>query len=216
MTSADHPPAASTAGAGPARAGRTLDVPLLPGATAPTACPRRHDLQVAGARHGWSQDYHAPEFLCEACHSLPDRGGRWALINPAVSNQVLEDNVTEAWLQLVVCPPPVPAGVGMIQLRWGTTIYGQIALSLCRIERRGLVLSLEVEPRHRRRGVGQLLVAAARTRGAGYDWSSNSIGTDPIVVAFWARIGAPRVPAQPCSHQAAASVITDHNWDRWW
>jgi hypothetical protein len=37
---------------------------------------------------------------------------------------------------------------------WGVTIYGQAELSLCPIERRGLLLGLHVELRLRRRGIG--------------------------------------------------------------
>ncbi|MEQ0560985.1 hypothetical protein ABJI51_18020 [Amycolatopsis sp. NEAU-NG30] len=46
-------------------------------------------------------------------------------------------------------PSAVRAGVGLIELRWGATIYGQVELSLCPVDRCGLLLGLHVEPRHR-------------------------------------------------------------------
>ncbi|MET8848485.1 hypothetical protein [Amycolatopsis sp. NPDC004625] len=88
--------------------------------------------------------------VCLHCQNQPDGGGRWAPVDPSAAAQVTEDQVQPRRLQLVVVPPAVRAGTGMIQLRWGATIYGQVELSLCPIDRRGLLLGLHVEPRHRR------------------------------------------------------------------
>ncbi|MEV5721732.1 GNAT family N-acetyltransferase [Amycolatopsis mediterranei] len=64
-------------------------------------------------------------------------------------------------------------GPGLIQFRWGATIAGQVELSLCPVERRGLLLGLHLEPKHRRRGVGRVLARAAAARGVGFSWSAN-------------------------------------------
>jgi hypothetical protein len=109
--------------------------------------------------------------VCRRCENQPG-GGRWALIDPSATAQITEDRIQMRRLQLVVIPPTVRAAtvraaVGLIQLRWGATIYGQVELSLCPIDRRGLLLGLHVEPRHRLRGVGSVLGSsrsAARRR----------------------------------------------------
>jgi GNAT superfamily N-acetyltransferase len=131
--------------------------------------------------------------VCWHCESQPDRGGRWALIDPSTDAQVTEDQVQPRRLQLVVVPPTVRAGVGLIQLRWGATIYGQVELSLCPIDRRGLLLGLYVEPRHRRRDAGRVLVHAASERGAGFNWSANP-PDEPGAAAFWTRIENHELP----------------------
>ncbi|MEV6914659.1 hypothetical protein AB0M83_06750 [Amycolatopsis sp. NPDC051106] len=56
---------------------------------------------------------------------------------------------------------------GLIQLRWGTTIYCQVQPSLCPAARRGL---RDVEARHHRRGIGRVLARAAAARRAGFSW----------------------------------------------
>ncbi|GHG30031.1 MULTISPECIES: GNAT family N-acetyltransferase [Amycolatopsis] len=116
-------------------------------------------------------------------------------------------------LQLVVVPPPVRAGAGQIQLRWGATIYGHVELSLCPVDRRGLLLGLHVEPRHRRRGVGRVLARAAAARGGGFSWSANP-PDEADAAALWARVGAPRAPASPCSHQEAAGLRIEPHWPK--
>jgi GNAT superfamily N-acetyltransferase len=95
----------------------------------------------------------------------------------------------------------------------GATIYGQVELSLCPVDRRGLLRGLHVEPRHRRRGVGRVLALAAAARGGGFSWSANP-PDEPDAAAFWARIGAPRAPAKPCSHQEAAGLHIEPRWPK--
>ncbi|MGV9366041.1 hypothetical protein [Amycolatopsis sp. NPDC003731] len=53
----------------------------------------------------------------------------------------------------------------------GAAIYGHVDLSLCPVNRRGMLLGLRVESR--RRGVGRVLARAAAARGAGKTWSAN-------------------------------------------
>jgi len=82
---------------------RDLDVPIFPDSRPGARCPWGHELALGGVRHSWNQDYGTAEYLCEACHGLPDRGGRWALLDVAPRHQVLEDQVEEeSRLQLVV------------------------------------------------------------------------------------------------------------------
>lgn len=220
MTSAD-PTAARHAGAGAARAGRCLDVPLWPwtrpesGPHLPRRCPARHWLRPGQLQEAPNQDYQLNELVCRHCENQPGTGGRWALVDPSVAAQVTEEQVQPRRLQLVVLPPADRAGIGLIQLRWGATIYGQVELSLCPLDRRGLLLGIHVEPQHRRRGVGRVLARAAAARGAGYRWSANP-PDEPDSAAFWARIGPPPpAPAAPCSHQQAAGIHIEPRWPKW-
>ncbi|MEU3770795.1 GNAT family N-acetyltransferase [Amycolatopsis keratiniphila] len=173
---------------------------------------------MAGVRQGWSQDYRAPEWLCEACYALPGRDGVWALIDPAPSQQATEDQVYEYGLRLVLLRPTTAAGIGAVQLRLGHTIFGEVNFSLCGTDRRAIIVHVEVEEKHRRRGAGSVLVAAAVARADRYDWSMLPIGQDPVAVAFWASIGAvgPTSP-YPCTHQVDANVVpAESRWTKWW
>jgi hypothetical protein len=188
------------AGAGAARAGRYLDVPLWPWVRPldgpqhlPRRCPAGHWLAPGQLQETPNQDYGLRELVCRHCENQTAGGGRWALIDPSVDAQVTEAQVQQRRLQLVVVPPPVRAGTGQIQLRWGATIYGQVELSLCAVDRRGLLLGLHIELRHRRRGVGRVLARAAAARGVGFNWSANP-PEEADAAAFWARVGAPRAP----------------------
>ncbi|WP_442874498.1 hypothetical protein [Amycolatopsis sp. NBC_00438] len=72
-------------------------------------------------------------------------------------------------------------------MRWGVTIYGQVELSLCPVDKRGLPLGLHVEPRHRRRGVGRMLARAAAARGGRFSWTATRQRS-----RAWPRSGPPR------------------------
>ncbi|WP_410663463.1 hypothetical protein [Amycolatopsis sp. lyj-84] len=197
---------------------RSLEVPIRPGTGTPTLCPWGHDLAVAGVRQSWSQDYLTPEWLCEACNALPGRGGVWALVDPSPSRHVSEDQVDEYGLHLVLRRPPTPAGIGSIQLRLGCTTFGEVQLSLCSIDRRAILVHVDIEEKHRRRGAGSVLVAAAAARGSRYEWTTLPIDRDPTSVAFWARTGAPGPAApRPCTHQLEAKVVpAAARWSKWW
>ncbi|WP_228694913.1 GNAT family N-acetyltransferase [Amycolatopsis japonica] len=89
---------------------------------------------------------------------------------------------------------------------------------LCPVDRRAILVHVEVEEKHRRRGAGRVLVNAAVKRGAEFGWSMLPIGRDPVVVAFWARVGAvgPASP-HPCTHQGEAKVVpAESRWTKWW
>ncbi|MDX3187472.1 hypothetical protein PV458_03580 [Streptomyces sp. MN03-5084-2B] len=94
------------------------------------------------------------------------------------------------------------------------TIYGQVELSLCPIDRRGLLLGLRVEPRHRRRGVGRVLIKAATARGGEFDVTANPL-EERGAAAFWAKVNTPPAPASPCSHQEAAGLHVEPRWPKW-
>ncbi|WP_143104795.1 GNAT family N-acetyltransferase [Amycolatopsis regifaucium] len=80
--------------------------------------------------------------------------------------------------------------IGFVQLRLGHTIFGEVGFSLCGTDRRALLVHVEVEEKHRRRGAGRVLVAAAVVRAPRCEWTMFPIGEDPVAVAFWASVGA--------------------------
>jgi hypothetical protein len=69
-------------------------------------------------------------------------------------------------LQLVVAPPDLLAGTGMMQLWCTSTIYRQVELSLCPVDRRSLLLGLHVKTPAPppRRPVPSLRHCSARSR----------------------------------------------------
>ncbi|MEU8416963.1 hypothetical protein AB0C24_29610 [Amycolatopsis japonica] len=84
----------------------------------------------------------------------------------------------------------------------------KLQLSLCAIDRRAILVHIEIEEKHRRRGAGSVLVAAAAARGPRYQWTTLPIDRDPTSIAFWARTGAPGPAApHPCTHQLEAQVV---------
>lgn len=87
-----------------------------------------------------------------------------------------------------------------------------------RASRRAVLLDLHVEEKHRRRGAGTTLLAAAVARAPGYTWSTTPIGPDPIAVAFAAHVPLPgSAPAFACTHQVRAGAVGDRaSWTRWW
>ncbi|WP_037305701.1 GNAT family N-acetyltransferase [Amycolatopsis orientalis] len=141
------------------------------------------------------------------------------MIDPRSSRQVTEDQVDEYGLRLVLLRPPTAAGIGAIQLRLGHTAFGEIRFSLCGHDRRAILVSVGVEEKHRRRGAGRVLVAAARARATRYHWTMLPLGEDPVTVAFWATVGAvgPQSP-HPCTHQIEQGVVpAESRWTKkWW
>jgi GNAT superfamily N-acetyltransferase len=137
---------------------------------------------------------------CGVCRVDDTPTSAWALIDP-----------TRQWLagaghphngmQLVVTPPVVRAGVGRIALHFEDRIVGDVDLMLCPVDRRGVLENVRVDSDVRRRGYGRVLLAAARARGVGYEWSQTKINDSLEARAFWARVGmfGPTPPAY-CSH----------------
>ncbi|UMP00033.1 hypothetical protein [Amycolatopsis sp. EV170708-02-1] len=106
------------------------------------------------------------------------------MIDPAAAPDVTEEQADEYGLRLVLMRPVTAAGIGAIQLHLRRTIFGEIRFSLCGIDRRAILVHIEVEKKHRRRGAGRVLVAAAAARAPRYDWTTLPIGQDPMTVAF--------------------------------
>ncbi|KZB82731.1 hypothetical protein AVL48_37570 [Amycolatopsis regifaucium] len=163
---------------------------------------------------GYSHRYGTSSFICTACRDAggPD-AGEWITINPDLPHQLRPDQVDGLKISLVVVPPDSPAGAGQIQLVHQGEVYGYIALALCGTCRRAVVQYLEVAEARRRRGVGRVLVAAARARCEGYLVTTAPLGTDPACTRFWAQVGLLGPPRpRPCRCQVDAG-ITGEGWE---
>jgi len=167
-------------------------------------CPRGHVLALGGRSGGYDHDYRATVLRCAICGHDDIGAGTWALIDPTA--QVPESAATGQGMELVVFPPPVRAGVGRIELRLRGHVLGDIDLTLCGVDRRGVIEHVRVDPPRRRLGYSRLLVAAARARGVGFTWTTTKVQDTFEARAFWARIGWPGV-GEPfyCSHMSEAA-----------
>jgi hypothetical protein len=116
------------------------------------------------------------------------------------------DLAAASGLQLVKVPPPIRYGVGRIELRIGRQILGDIDIMLCPVDRNGVIEHVRTD--HRRLGYGRLLVAAARTLGPDYRWTTTTIQPTLAAKAFWASVGWDGI-GEPhyCSHQLAGAAV---------
>lgn len=171
----------------------------------PERCPRGHALALGGRGGGYDHNYRASVLRCAICGHGDRHAGTWALIDPA--RQATESTATGDGMELVVYPPVMRAGIGRIELRLRGRIIGDIDLMLCGVDRRGVIEHVRVDPPHRRLGYSRLLVAAARTRGGGYTWTTTKVEATFEARAFWARVGWPGV-GEPfyCSHMLEHSA----------
>ncbi len=184
--------------------------------TAGERCPWGCDLAVAGVAAGYSHWFGASSFVCEACRATggPDAGA-WITINPGVEHQKRPHEVNGLKISLVVLPPEIPAGTGQIQLVHQSQVLGYVALSLCPEGcGRAVVQHLEVATEWRRRGVGRVLVAAARARCERAAITTTApLPPDPVSTRFWSQVGllGPPTP-RPCRHQLDAGILGE-GWE---
>ncbi|MBE1580416.1 hypothetical protein ACFORH_43375 [Amycolatopsis roodepoortensis] len=184
--------------------------------TAGERCPWGCVLSVAGVSAGYSHWYRTSSFVCHACERAGVPGaGKWITVNPDVTFQRRPDEVDGLRITLVTLPPENPAGVGQIQLIHLSEVYGYIALSLCPLGcRRAVVQYLEVAVERRRRGVGRVLVAAARARCERFMTTTAPVpADDPVAARFCAQAGLIGPPQpRPCRHQADAGIAGE-GWE---
>jgi GNAT superfamily N-acetyltransferase len=126
--------------------------------------------------------------MCEVCRAAgPPQASAWALIDPS-RQWIAGEMVPKNGVQLVVTPPVVRAGVGRIAVHLEGRILGDVDLMICPVERRAVLEHVRVDEDVRRRGYGRVLLAAARARGVGYEWSQTKINDSLEARAFWARV----------------------------
>jgi hypothetical protein len=173
-----------------------------------TRCPRGHVLSIGGVTTSYNHIYSTRDITCLVCHKLNPKTASWALIDP--TRQVTPDAVRGTGLELVAIPPPIRAGIGRIELRLDGDVLGDIDLTLCSVDQRGVIEHVRVDRgRYRRHGYSRLLVAAARARGPNYTWTTTNVEDTVEARAFWATVGWPGV-GEPkyCSHQQEAADAT--------
>ncbi|GAA1995536.1 GNAT family N-acetyltransferase [Amycolatopsis minnesotensis] len=174
-------------------------------------CPRGHELAVGGVTGSYSHALGLPTMLCLACQTAGANRASWVEID--VTAQHTPQTAPRTGLALIRHRPPSPAAAGRIELTLDTTVLGHIELALCRIECRGNLRALEVEPGRRRTGYGTVLAAAARALAPDYDWSMPAFAEDPVARAFWAAAGVPGPsPLAPCSHMREALGMPSEAW----
>jgi GNAT superfamily N-acetyltransferase len=174
-------------------------------------CLNRHDLRVAGCSSGVHRGLRLSTHTCELCWSLGLARSTWFTVDQhevTLPNQITARG-RDRPVVLVARPPAVRAGVGRIELRIRGVVFGWVDVQLCGIERRGVLVRVEVIEQQRRRGVGSVLIDAAFARGPGYTWSMRPLLDTAEVRAFWASLDLPE-PVQPgkpfyCSHMLRAN-----------
>lgn len=192
--------------------GEALPVRPVRGDRAPQACPRGHDLAVAGARSSYHHRYALPEVTCGVCRALHDPLASWCLVDPARQHTV--DTAPRAGLALVRVPPATRGGVGQLRLWIDGVPLADLDLAVCGPCRRGVVEHVRTDAPHRRRGYGRVLVAAALTLAPPpeYRWSTTRVTDDPVARAFWAGITFPGeigTPAYCSDMERAAGRLPD-------
>jgi GNAT superfamily N-acetyltransferase len=147
---------------------------------------------------------------CGVCRADDTPTSAWALIDPT-RQWIAGAGTPHNGMQLVVTPPVVRAGVGRIALHLEDRILGDVDLMLCPVDAVAVLENVRVDSDVRRRGYGRVLLAAARARGVGYEWSQTKITDSPAARAFWATVGTfgSTSPAY-CSHMKESSGIA---WD---
>jgi hypothetical protein len=136
-------------------------------------CPRGHLLSVAGTNGEFCHLYRAHQLiflLCAEIHAT----GTWALIDPA--RQVAIRRRRSRGRQR----PASGQGAAAGPLRRRPDRASdrppdprRIDIMLCPVDRNGVIEHVRTD--HRRLGYGRLLVAAARTLGTGYRWTTTTI-----------------------------------------
>ena len=176
--------------------GSAVPVRPCPGRSTPTHCPRGHRLAVGGATEGWSHFYDLPLHGCNVCQELTPEAASWCQFDPDPARQVLagsREAEAGGGLCLVVHPPRMRGGVGQIALHLQRHVIGDIDVALCGPCRVGVIEHVRVDPEHRRRGYGRVLVAGALARGSGFQWSTTAVEDTATARAFWAAVADPAV-----------------------
>jgi GNAT superfamily N-acetyltransferase len=176
--------------------GRAL--PVRPGRDnrIPPACPRGHDLAIAGARSGYHHRYALTEITCGVCDSLRDPLASWCLVDPARQHTLA--TAPHTGLVLVRIPPVARGGTGHLKLWIDGVARADIDLAVCGPCKRAVIEHVRTDESHRRRGYGRVLVTAALSLApaAEYRWSTTRIDDD-VARAFWAGIGWPGELGKP-------------------
>ncbi|MFI5611324.1 GNAT family N-acetyltransferase [Amycolatopsis sp. NPDC051903] len=170
-----------------------------------------HLREIAGSNMGHHHALRLAKCTCVLCSRFRMPRATWLVV--AHEPRELTGGAAEmhARFPVQVTPrrPAERAGVGRIELVIRGEVFGYVAVQLCGIDRRGVLVQVAVAPAHRRRGIGGLMVDTALARGVGYTWSTVAFDLDDVELkGFRASLDLPE-PVQVgepfyCSHMLTA------------
>lgn len=172
-------------------------------------CLNGHRLDYAGVTGTFSHGLNMHATLCALCAELHlDRYG-WFEVDHTRVRHVDDQAESRPGVEFVIYPPEVRAEVGEIRLLFERKHVARVRVQMCAVERRGVVVHVEVKPSHRRRRMASLLIACALARGHRYHWSTVTVSNTVEARAFCAslmaghhlRLGEPHY----CSHMLQAN-----------
>jgi ribosomal protein S18 acetylase RimI-like enzyme len=168
-----------------------------------------HRRDYAGVTGTFSHGLNMHATICALCAELHlDRYG-WFEVDHTKVRRVDETVESRIGVEFVMFPPKVPAGVGEIRLLFERKHVARVRVQLCGVERRGVIVHVEVKPSYRRRRMATVLLACAMARGLRYHWStvpvSNTVEARAFCAALMAgydvQLGEPHF----CSHMLQAN-----------
>ncbi|MFI5584555.1 GNAT family N-acetyltransferase [Amycolatopsis sp. NPDC051758] len=173
---------------------------------------RKHRRVLAGVNCGTHRTLGLFTETCNRCWIRRRPRHTWLVIDhrvPMPVDQADQPDDRRDGIVVVARRPVERAGVGRLEIRLRGEIVAAADLQLCGIDHRGVVRHVQVEPAHRQRGFGTLLLDAALARGPGYHWSTTGIGRTEEARDFWAY----QDPAEPlhleqphyCTHMRQAN-----------
>ncbi|MEV6621027.1 GNAT family N-acetyltransferase [Amycolatopsis sp. NPDC051106] len=150
---------------------------------------RKHRLDLAGSNGGYHHAMHLSTRSCTRCWSRRQPRCTWLVVDhrspmPAELADQPDDRRSE--ILVAARRPAVRAGVGQLEIRLRDAVIAVADVQLCGVDRRGIVRHVQVDPAHRQRGFGTLLLDAALARGPGYHWSTTTFDQSEDAQDFWA------------------------------
>ncbi|WP_326833944.1 hypothetical protein VSH64_03250 [Amycolatopsis rhabdoformis] len=128
---------------------------------APTSCPRQHTVAEHGS-FSWITALQLHSLHYQRCETDGQRVHQWAVIDPAYE-QKSPDEADGQGLQLVA-RPPVAGSPGRIELHLSSQPIGVATMTVCPLDRTGVLEHVHVEPEYRRRGTVERITDRAERR----------------------------------------------------
>ncbi|MET7990540.1 GNAT family N-acetyltransferase [Amycolatopsis sp. NPDC005232] len=174
-------------------------------------CLNGHLREIAGSNSGYHHALRLSTWTCLLCARFRLPRQTWLEVEhkPCDVAGAAADMRAGFPVQVVPRRPAVRGGVGRIELHIRGEVFGYVGVQLCGIDRRGVLVHVAAAERHRRRGIGGLMVDAALARGPGYTWSTAPFDLDDVELkAFRSTLDLPE-PVQVgepfyCSHMLEA------------
>ncbi len=150
---------------------------------------RKHRMTLANGGSGYHHGLRLSKQLCVRCWARHQPRARWLVVDHATPIPVEQaDQADDRGARILVVSrrPAVRAGVGRLEVRVRGDVVAVADVQLCGVDHRGVVRHIQVDPAHRRRGFGTLLLDAAQARGPGFHWSTIRLDQSEDAQDFWA------------------------------